>query len=166
MDAALPAGSGGVIAVYDSTGAVAVDNALVNAVRKSVAQIDSSSAKEPQGRPGRGPGRHGRLRSAHRAARPARCQPDRRRRAPRLRACTEALDQAAARILPRRRLRSQRSAAPHEVKRLGHDPLLVAQLAIGDASVEVAADDDEQTLLLGPYGPLASVDEPTRIGHG
>src|SRR3954451_409554 len=46
MDAALPPGSGGVIAVYDSTGAVAVDNALVNAVRKSVAQIDGSSAKD------------------------------------------------------------------------------------------------------------------------
>src|SRR4051794_7650650 len=46
MDAALPPGSGGVIAVYDSSGAVAVDNALVNAVRKSVAQIDGSSAKD------------------------------------------------------------------------------------------------------------------------
>lgn len=46
MDAALPPGSGGVIAVYDSDGADAVDEALANAVKKSVAQIDSMSAKE------------------------------------------------------------------------------------------------------------------------
>jgi uncharacterized membrane protein len=46
MDAALPPGSGGVIAVYDSGGADAVDKALANAVRKSVAQIDGTSAKE------------------------------------------------------------------------------------------------------------------------
>jgi len=46
MDAALPPGSGGVIAVYDSSGAAAVDKALVNAVRKSVAQIAGSSAKD------------------------------------------------------------------------------------------------------------------------
>jgi arylsulfatase len=46
MDAALPAGSGGVIAVYDSDGADAVDKALVNAVKKSVAHIDGGSAKE------------------------------------------------------------------------------------------------------------------------
>jgi uncharacterized membrane protein len=46
MDAALPPGSGGVIAVYDSGGADAVDKALANAVKKSVAQIDSMSAKE------------------------------------------------------------------------------------------------------------------------
>ena len=38
-------GSGGVIAVYDSGGA-AVDKALANAVKKSVAQIDGTSAKE------------------------------------------------------------------------------------------------------------------------
>ena len=44
MDAALPAGSGGVIAVYDSDGGDAVDKALVNAVRKSVATIDGLSA--------------------------------------------------------------------------------------------------------------------------
>src|SRR3982751_6425893 len=37
MDAALPPGSGGVIAVYDSGGAATVDKALANAVRKSVA---------------------------------------------------------------------------------------------------------------------------------
>jgi uncharacterized membrane protein len=46
LDAALPPGSGGVIAIYDSDGADAVDQALANAVRKSVAQIDGSSAKE------------------------------------------------------------------------------------------------------------------------
>src|SRR3954462_11183055 len=46
MDAALPPGSGGVIAVYDSDGAAAVDHALANAVRKSVAHIDGTSAKE------------------------------------------------------------------------------------------------------------------------
>jgi uncharacterized membrane protein len=46
MDDALPPGSGGVIAIYDSAGASAVDNALPNAVKKSVAQIDGTSAKE------------------------------------------------------------------------------------------------------------------------
>jgi arylsulfatase len=46
MDTALPPGSGGVIAVYDSEGHDAVDKALVNAVKKSVAQIDGTSAKE------------------------------------------------------------------------------------------------------------------------
>jgi arylsulfatase len=46
MDTALPPGSGGVIAVYDSDGHDAVDKALANAVKKSVAQIDHASAKE------------------------------------------------------------------------------------------------------------------------
>jgi uncharacterized membrane protein len=46
MDTALPPGSGGVIAVYDAEGAGAVDKALANAVKKSVAQIDGTSAKE------------------------------------------------------------------------------------------------------------------------
>jgi len=46
MDTALPAGSGGVIVVYDTGGAGAVDKALANAVKKSVAQIDGTSAKE------------------------------------------------------------------------------------------------------------------------
>jgi uncharacterized membrane protein len=46
MDDALPPGSGGVIAIYDSDGAGAVDKALPNAVKKSVAQIDGTSAKE------------------------------------------------------------------------------------------------------------------------
>jgi len=45
MDGALPPASGGVIAVYDSDGADAVDKALANAVKKSVAQIDGMSAK-------------------------------------------------------------------------------------------------------------------------
>jgi uncharacterized membrane protein len=46
MDAALPPGSGGVIAVYDSDGAASVDKALANAVKKSVAHIDGTSAKD------------------------------------------------------------------------------------------------------------------------
>ena len=46
MDAALPPGSGGVIAVYDSDGHDAVDKALANAIKKSVAQIDGTSANE------------------------------------------------------------------------------------------------------------------------
>jgi arylsulfatase len=46
MDAALPNGSGGVIAVYDSPGAEAVGKALANAVKTSVAQIDGAGAKE------------------------------------------------------------------------------------------------------------------------
>src|SRR5580765_1457951 len=46
MDTALPDGSGGVIAVYDSDGADAVDKALANAIKKSVAHIDGMSAKE------------------------------------------------------------------------------------------------------------------------
>ena len=45
MDAALPPGSGGLIAIYDSDGADAVDKALVNAVRKSIATIDGLSAR-------------------------------------------------------------------------------------------------------------------------
>ena len=46
MDEALPPSSGGVIAVYDSGGADTVDKALVNAVKKSVAQIEGMSAKK------------------------------------------------------------------------------------------------------------------------
>jgi len=46
MDAALPPASGGVIAVYDSDGAEAVGKALANAVKTSVAHIDSLSAKQ------------------------------------------------------------------------------------------------------------------------
>ena len=46
MDGALPNSSGGVIAVYDSDGHDAVDKALANAVKKSVAQIDGTSAKD------------------------------------------------------------------------------------------------------------------------
>jgi uncharacterized membrane protein len=46
MDAALPPGSGGVIAVYDSDGAAALDDALGNAVKKCVAHIDGTKAKE------------------------------------------------------------------------------------------------------------------------
>jgi hypothetical protein len=57
MDAALPPSSAGVIAVYDSGGAAAVDDALSNAVKKSVAHIDGTKAKGAQGRPRRGAGR-------------------------------------------------------------------------------------------------------------
>jgi uncharacterized membrane protein len=46
MDDALPPGSGGVIAIYDAGGADAVDKALPNAVKKSMAQIDGMSANE------------------------------------------------------------------------------------------------------------------------
>jgi uncharacterized membrane protein len=46
MDAALPPGSGGVMAVYDADGAPAVAHALANAVKTSVAHIDGASAKE------------------------------------------------------------------------------------------------------------------------
>src|SRR5215207_9509249 len=46
LDAALPPGSGGLITIYDADGADVVDAALANAVRKSVAHIDSLSAKE------------------------------------------------------------------------------------------------------------------------
>jgi arylsulfatase len=46
MDDALPPGSGGVIVVYDSDGADAVDKALANAVKKSKAQIHGTSANE------------------------------------------------------------------------------------------------------------------------
>src|SRR6201991_4187645 len=46
MDAALPPGSGGVIAVYDSGDAAAVDGALSNAVKTSVAQIEGTKASE------------------------------------------------------------------------------------------------------------------------
>ena len=41
-----PTGSAALIAIYDSDGADAVEKALANAVKKSVAQIDGTSAKE------------------------------------------------------------------------------------------------------------------------
>ena len=46
MDDALPPGSAGIIAIYDHDDADAVDGALKNAIRSSVAQIDKASAKE------------------------------------------------------------------------------------------------------------------------
>jgi uncharacterized membrane protein len=46
MDESLPPGSAGLIAVYDSDDAEAVDTVLANAIRKSTAQIDKASAKE------------------------------------------------------------------------------------------------------------------------
>src|SRR3954451_6793972 len=46
MDAALPPGSGGVIVVYDADGAAGVEEALANAVLKSVGLMDGWSAQE------------------------------------------------------------------------------------------------------------------------
>jgi uncharacterized membrane protein len=46
MDDALPPGSAGIIAIYDSEDADAVAPALVNSIRRSTAQIDKASAKE------------------------------------------------------------------------------------------------------------------------
>ena len=46
LDAALPPGSAGLIAVYDSDCGAGVDAALPNAVKKSVAHIDGSRAKD------------------------------------------------------------------------------------------------------------------------
>jgi uncharacterized membrane protein len=46
MDDALPAGSAGVIAIYDHGDADAVTGALENSIRSSIAQIDKASAKE------------------------------------------------------------------------------------------------------------------------
>src|SRR5947209_9122800 len=43
MDAALPPGAGGVIAIYDSGGADAVDKALVNAVRSEERRVGKDS---------------------------------------------------------------------------------------------------------------------------
>jgi hypothetical protein len=52
----------------------------------------------------------------------------------------------------------QRPAGPGEVKRLGDHPI-VMRLEVGEATVEVAAHDDERAFLLGPYGEPAT--EPT-----
>ena len=46
MDDALPPGSAGIIAIYDHEHAEVVDQTLVNAIRKSISQIDKASAKE------------------------------------------------------------------------------------------------------------------------
>src|SRR6266705_869359 len=46
MGAALPPGSAGIIAIYDRAKADTLDAALVNAVRKSVAEIDGGGAKQ------------------------------------------------------------------------------------------------------------------------
>jgi arylsulfatase len=45
MDAALPPGAGGGFVIYETAGHDAVDAALANAVKKSVAQIDGMSAE-------------------------------------------------------------------------------------------------------------------------
>ena len=46
MDDALPPGSAGIIAVYEHDDTSAVEDALQNSIRKSIAQIDKASAKE------------------------------------------------------------------------------------------------------------------------
>ena len=46
MDDALPPGSAGIIAIYDHDDADAVDGALANSIRTSIAQIDKACAKE------------------------------------------------------------------------------------------------------------------------
>lgn len=61
----------------------------------------------------------------------------------------------------------QRPAGPDEVKRLGDHPIVV-RLTLGSATVEVAAQNDDGALLLGPYGePIdaAAVGEPTPLGQ-
>ena len=46
MDDALPPGSAGIIAIYDHDSAEAVTDALANAIRTSIAQIDKASRDE------------------------------------------------------------------------------------------------------------------------
>ncbi len=46
MGAALPPGSAGIVAIYDRAKAQEVDATLASAVRKSVAQVDGSGAKD------------------------------------------------------------------------------------------------------------------------
>jgi hypothetical protein len=46
MGAALPPSSAGIVAIYDRAKTDTVNTTLVNAVRKSVAQVDGSGAKE------------------------------------------------------------------------------------------------------------------------
>lgn len=53
----------------------------------------------------------------------------------------------------------QGPAGPDEIKRLGDHPIVI-RLEVGEATVEVAAHDEERERLLGPYG------EPAVIGEG
>jgi uncharacterized membrane protein len=46
MGAALPPGSAGIVAIYDRAKSDTVDSTLANAVKKSVAQVDSGGAKQ------------------------------------------------------------------------------------------------------------------------
>jgi hypothetical protein len=46
LDAQLPPGSAGVVAVYDHADADAVDKSLANAVKKSTSEIDKAGAKQ------------------------------------------------------------------------------------------------------------------------
>jgi len=46
MGAALPPGSAGIVAIYDRGKSDTVDATLVNAVKKSIAQVDGGGAKQ------------------------------------------------------------------------------------------------------------------------
>jgi len=64
-------------------------------------------------------------------------------------------------------LDEQRPAVPEEVKRLGDHPIVV-RLRVDDATVKIAAHDDESELLLGPYGKRLDAvvpAEPTPVGQ-
>src|SRR3954452_480960 len=59
-------------------------------------------------------------------------------------------------------LDQQRAAVPDEVKRLGDHPIVV-RLRVDDATVEVAAHDDDGELLLGPYGKRLDAAVPAEL---
>jgi hypothetical protein len=53
-------------------------------------------------------------------------------------------------LLPADGVAEQRPARPDEVKRLGERPTVI-RLSVEDGTIEVAADDEDTDLLLGPY---------------
>src|SRR3954449_13484726 len=57
-------------------------------------------------------------------------------------------------LVPVDALDQQHAAGPDEVKRLGDHPMVI-RIRAGQATVEVAARDDESEPLLGPFGELA-----------
>jgi hypothetical protein len=65
-------------------------------------------------------------------------------------------------LVPADGLEQQRPAGTDEVKRLGDHPV-IAQLRTDNATVEVAAHDDERAQLLGPYRDSVSA-TPTPVG--
>ena len=66
-------------------------------------------------------------------------------------------------LVPADGLDEQRPAEPDEVKRLGDHPTVI-RVRAGDATVEIAAADDDSELLLGPY--RTPDDSPTAVkGH-